>query len=135
VLTANDKFSFSTAGMQPTGPDANLASAEIAKIQVFPNPYFASNLAETNQFARFVTFSHLPATATIRIFSLAGDLVKTIRHDESAGSAKTFERWDLRNEYNLPAASGMYIALIETQYGSRTLKLAIIQPEERVNKL
>ena len=100
----------------------------MAKINVFPNPYYGSNKAETNAYQRFVTFSNLPQTATIRIINLAGELVKTINHNNTTG----YERWDLRNEVGLPVSSGMYIAFIEVpNAGNRTLKLAIIQPEER----
>lgn len=108
--------------------DPALISEQIEKINVFPNPYFASNRAETNVYQRFVTFTNLPQVATIRIINLAGERLKTIYHNNTTG----FERWDLRNESGLPVASGMYIALIEIpNAGNRTLKLAIIQPEER----
>jgi hypothetical protein len=109
-----------------------LISSNISKINVFPNPYFANNKAESNIYQRFVTFSNLPNKATIRIFSLMGDLIKTLNHDNTTG----YERWDLRNIAGLPVASGMYIAYIEIPgVGNKTLKLAIIQPEERPSRL
>jgi hypothetical protein len=108
--------------------DPALISEQIEKINVFPNPYFANNKAESNVYQRFVTFTNLPQVATIRIINLAGERLKTIYHNNNSG----FERWDLRNESGLPVASGMYIAYIEIpNAGNRTLKLAIIQPEER----
>ena len=42
-------------------------------------------------------------------------------------------RWDLRNNGGVPVASGMYLAHIETDYGDKILKLAIMQPEERID--
>lgn len=108
--------------------DPALIKEQISKINVFPNPYFANNRAETNIYQRFVTFTNLPQKATIRVINLAGERVKTINHDNTSG----FERWDLRNESGLPVASGMYIAFIEIpDAGTTTLKLAVIQPEER----
>ncbi len=108
--------------------DPQKISENMARINVYPNPYYGSNRAETNAYQRFVTFSNLPQTATIRIINLAGELVKTINHNNTTG----YERWDLRNEVGLPVSSGMYIAFIEIpNAGNRTLKLAIIQPEER----
>jgi hypothetical protein len=108
--------------------DPKLTSEQIEKINVFPNPYFANNRAESNVYQRFVTFTNLPQLATIRILNLAGERLQTIYHNNTTG----FERWDLRNESGLPVASGMYIAYIEIpNAGNRVLKLAIIQPEER----
>lgn len=108
--------------------DPKLISQDIAKINVFPNPYFASNKAETNTYQRFVTFNNLPTEATIQIFNLAGERIQTIVHNNTTG----FERWYLRNEAGLPVASGIYIAHIKIpNAGDRILKIAIIQPEER----
>lgn len=103
-----------------------IASAD--KVGVFPNPYYASNPAETNRFARFVTFNFLPAKATIRIFNIAGQLVTTLQKDD----ASQFTRWNLTNKYNFPVASGMYIAHIDMpDLGiTKILKLAIIQEQE-----
>ncbi len=107
-------------------------SEQMARINVYPNPYFGHNKAEANPLQRFVTFSNLPANATIRVFNLLGDLVTTIHHDDATSFEPTFERWDLRNDNGLPVASGMYIVHIEVEaVGDRILKVAIIQPEER----
>jgi hypothetical protein len=125
-LVANRVYSLSVPANIKSDPQK--ISENMARINVFPNPYFGSNKAETNAYQRFVTFSNLPQTATIRIINLAGELVKTINHNNTTG----YERWDLRNEVGLPVSSGMYIAFIEIpNAGNRTLKLAIIQPEER----
>ncbi len=102
---------------------------EIGKINVFPNPYYGVNRAETSPSERFVTFNHLPFYATIRIYNLAGVLVKTVvKEDETQ-----FAVWDLSNETNLPVASGLYIAQLELRdtdkkdLGTTTLKLMIVQ--------
>jgi hypothetical protein len=110
---------------------------QMDEINVFPNPYFAHNKAEQNTLTRFVTFSHLPQKAKIQVFTLNGELVRTLNHvDETGTTARTYERWDLRNENGLPVASGMFIVRIEIEgVGSKILKLAIIQPEERAPRL
>lgn len=107
----------------------------ISQVNVFPNPYYAYNALETNQFVHFVTFTHLPRQCTIRIFSLNGVLLKTIQHVDATGG-NPYERWDLTNASSLPVASGMYIAYIDGgTVGTKILKLAVIQPQQRVNKL
>ena len=68
----------------------------------------------------------MPANATIRIFDLAGVLVRTI---EKNSAATQFQQWDLRNDNNYPVASGIYVAYIDMpdQAKTKVLKLAIIQ--------
>ena len=87
---------------------ADVAKQDIVNINVFPNPYYGVNTEELNKYQRFVTFSHLPQHATIKIFNLAGVQVRQIEHL----SASQFERWDLANESGFPVGSGLYIAHI-----------------------
>lgn len=104
--------------------DRELAKEDVEKINVFPNPYVGLNRLETSRFQRFVTFSHLPRRAIIRIFNLAGTFVKEItKNDESP-----FVKWNLRNESNRLVASGLYLAHIEMPDLGKTriLKLAIV---------
>ncbi len=105
-----------------------LAKADAEKVGVYPNPYYAFNPAETNRFVRFVTFNKLPAKATIRIFNLAGQLVRTLKKEDPT----QFLRWDLNNENNFPVASGIYVAHVDMpDVGvTKILKVAIIQEQE-----
>ncbi len=112
----------------------NLAQAkeDIKKINVFPNPYYGVNTEELNKYQRFVTFTHLPEKATIRIFNLAGVLIKTIEKT----SAGQFQRWDLANNSGLPVASGLYIAYIDMPGIGETkiIKLSIIQEQQILDR-
>ncbi|KAA3620214.1 MAG: hypothetical protein DWQ05_05655 [Calditrichaeota bacterium] len=124
--TPKDLFTFSTAGLNPTTSTA-AKEADMDLINVFPNPYYGLHEFETNRFQRSVTFSHLPAQCTIRIFSLAGVLVRTIEKDDD----KQFSAWDLLNEQGLPIASGLYLANVEVpNFGSRILKIAIVMEQQ-----
>ncbi|MCD6447404.1 MAG: hypothetical protein J7L40_04485, partial [Candidatus Marinimicrobia bacterium] len=67
-------------------------------------------LIRDEQFEEKVTFTHLPAKATIKIFNLAGIHVKTIEHDNANSQ---FESWYLGNHQNIRVGSGMYIAHID----------------------
>ncbi len=110
--------------------NSGTAKSDVNAINVFPNPYYGVNSQELNKYARFVTFSHLPASGsvTIHIFNLAGVMVKTINHP--AGSQ--FQTWDLTNDSGLPVASGLYIAYVDmpTLGTTKILKLAIIQEQQ-----
>jgi hypothetical protein len=126
--TAADVFTYA---LPAPGKSIALEKASVEKINVFPNPYYAFNPAETNRFVRFVTFNNLPRKAKVRIFNLAGQLVRTLDKDD----ASQFTRWDLNNQSNFPVASGIYIAHLELTLSSgelvtKILKLAIIQEQE-----
>lgn len=126
--TSADTFTFTTAGFEPTASSAQAREDVLKLVNVFPNPYLGVNSFEGNRFNRFMTFSHLPEKATIRIFNLAGVLVRTLLKDDPS----QFTNWDLLNEEKLPVASGLYIANIEMpDLGvSKNLKLAIVQEQQ-----
>jgi len=108
------------------------AKSDLNAINVFPNPYYGVNSEELNKYNRFVTFSHLPPRATIRVFNLAGVLVQTIYKDDQT----QFTRWNLNNQSNLPVASGLYIAYIDMPDlgATKILKIAIIQEQQILDR-
>jgi hypothetical protein len=134
-LAGVTKYRFTTTAIKTDDPDQ--MKADLDKINVFPNPYFGHSKTQPAVLNRFVTFNHLPKKAKIRIFTLNGELVRTLLHEDAVSTqANSYERWDMRNENGLPVASGMYIVHIEIEgVGNRILKLAIIQPEERVTRI
>ncbi|MGQ0722092.1 MAG: hypothetical protein ACT4PE_11050 [Candidatus Eiseniibacteriota bacterium] len=84
-------------------------------VYVVPNPYRGSaawDLAETSfePTGRRIKFFNLPERATIRIFTLAGDHVVTLEHDdritdEDRGQAS----WNLVSKNNQDTVSGIYL--------------------------
>ncbi len=127
-LTENDIYQLKTTA---AGYNQKLAQEDVEKINVFPNPYYGVNRMETNKYERIVTFTHLPQRATVRIFNLAGQLVRKLEKN----STDTFLRWDLLNESRYQAPSGIYIVHIELpDIGkSKILKMAIIQEHVMVD--
>jgi hypothetical protein len=124
-----DTYRFST--------DASTFSNELAKdqiheINVFPNPYYGVNSQEINKYERFVTINHLPEQATIRIFNLAGQLIRTINKNDPG----QFQRWDLLTEFGLPVASGLYVIYVDMpDLGvTKILKAAIIQEQQILDR-
>ena len=116
--TPQDEFTFSTVA--PTNQLTD-AVVDVEKINVFPNPYYGFNIVEKNQFSRFVTFNHLPAAATIRIFTCPVFCANAGKERSSQ-----FTTWDLLNG-GLPVASGLYIIYIDMPELSKTktVKLAV----------
>jgi hypothetical protein len=131
IVTSQDKWTFSTKATAPT-TSADSAKLDVARINVFPNPYIGFNPLERNKYDRFVTFSHLPTKATIRIFNLAGVLLRTLQKD----GPDQFYQWDLKNESGFPVAAGMYIVYIDMpDLGTtKTLKLAVIPEQQYIDR-
>ncbi|MFQ5629169.1 MAG: hypothetical protein ACE5I1_10450, partial [bacterium] len=118
-----DQFVFET-----TAPTYDIETARedaLRQIKAFPNPFYGPNYSEAELPVLAVTFSHLPRRASIRIFNLAGNLVRKLEKD----SDSQFFKWDLRNTSGRLVASGLYVAHIDMpDLGvSKVLKLAVVQ--------
>jgi hypothetical protein len=125
-----DLFTFTAPGAATYNDEK--AKSDVERINVFPNPYYGVNPQELNKYQRFVTLNHLPTKATIRIFNLAGQLVRTIEKNEVG----QFQRWDLLTEDGLPVASGLYIIYVDMPELGKTkvLKAAIIQEQQILDR-
>lgn len=70
-------------------------------------------------------FANVPPQCTIRIYTLAGELVDVIHHDSSIDDGKVF--WDLRSKDNMNIAYGLYLFHVESPEGDFTGKFAVIK--------
>src|SRR6185503_7667114 len=83
---------------------------------VVPNPYIEAANFEPARYAvsgrgdRRMEFRALAQGATVRIYTVRGDLVRTLKQD---GSLSGFVAWDLRTKDNLDVAPGLYIYHVE----------------------
>ncbi|RMF09156.1 MAG: hypothetical protein D6762_04320 [Candidatus Neomarinimicrobiota bacterium] len=113
---SSDIFEFTTTARHI---DNDLLASQLKKIKVVPNPYVAAVAwEERNRFTsgrgpRSIHFNHLPPHCTIRIFTVSGELVRTIRHDSDQfeGTAE----WDLLTKDNLSASYGVYVYHVEAE--------------------
>jgi hypothetical protein len=104
---------------------------ELDLIRVVPNPYFGGHAQETSPFDRFVKFMRLPKTCSIYIYTLNGNLIRTLNKDDNS----TTMNWDLLNMDQIPVASGIYIAYIDAPgVGTKIIKIAVFTPEERIDR-
>ena len=127
-IDLDDVFALSTEGFDPASNDS-LMTLALDKINVFPNPYYAYNGLATTPYDQYVTFTHLPAKATIKIFNLAGVLINTIEHDNPASQ---FAKWNLANASDIPVGSGMYLVHINMpdEGKQKILKVMIVQNKQ-----
>lgn len=127
-LSDDDVFVFRTHAAHL---DAVAAAAQATTPYVVPNPYVGAASFEPERFAisgrgeRRMEFRNVPLNAVIRIYTVHGDLVRTLRQD---GTDQGFVPWDLRTKDNLDVAPGLYIFEVEAPgVKSHVGKFAIIK--------
>ena len=98
-------------------------TAELLKqIRVVPNPYIISHDAQVTTDVPKLFFNHLPPACTIRIYNVAGDLIKVLNHN--GGSQ---EVWDLLSDGRQKVASQLLLAYVETPDGAnQIIKFSVI---------
>jgi hypothetical protein len=124
-----DTYTF-TAPASQTRTNADI-KADMKNIKVVPNPYYGVHSGELDPFNRWVQFTNLPDKCTIKIFDLAGNLIQKLEKNDTT---TPFQRWDLKNLYELPVASGIYVYHVEADgLGEQIGKIAIFTPSERLD--
>jgi hypothetical protein len=111
-------------------------STTLGQVLVVPNPYrtdadytyenggWEGRTSVWTENNRLVKFIHLPAKCTIRVFTLAGDQVTTLYHDDPVVGELT---WNLLSESNRALASGVYVFTVESDLGKQIGKFALIR--------
>jgi hypothetical protein len=107
-------------------------------VKVVPNPYVVFDAWEKSSDQRYVRFTHLPNECTIRIYTVAGDLVKVIKHVDTQTQPLDqggTETWDFTNESpgstgtaisGQLIASGVYVFHVQSPVGEMVGKFAVI---------
>lgn len=78
---------------------------------------------QTGTLAGGITFKNLPSLCAIRIYTVAGSLVKEINHTSGAGD----ETWDVTSDGGEPLATGVYLWVVESNGSRKSGKLAVIR--------
>jgi len=108
-------------------------------VVVYPNPYRGDgNYIEQgfegrgigqapDERLRRIHFINLPHKCTIRIFSIDGDLVRKIEHDQPKDyPGAMHHEWDLITRNTQMIVSGIYYYSIESEFGSQIGKIVVI---------
>ena len=103
-----------------------IAPSQLGKVVVYPNPFVYGLGHERITFgSKHDPSKALTPYATIKIFNIAGELVRTIEVIPDDQGQKT---WDARNESNDRVASGIYFYLITNPWNEKCVgKLAIVR--------
>ncbi len=104
-----------------------------APVGVYPNPYYANAAWDgASERTRKLYFYNLPSQCEIRIFTLAGDLVATLKHDATTYNGSDIQwfdtyadgsqqfaggehAWDLITTHDQAIATGLYLFTVENQ--------------------
>lgn len=112
-------FTFNTNDIVANPNSDHAKRSALDLIGVVPNPYYAYSQYEGSRLDNRVKFINLPQKTTIKIFTFSGTLVRTIKKDDESTSVD----WDLKNQANVPIASGMYIIHVDAEgVGTKVLK-------------
>ena len=129
IFRPGDVYEFTTSAQRK---DDALAKDQLSQIKVVPNPYVAAatweeqNYYSSGRGPRSIHFIHLPQQCTIRIYTVSGELVRTIEHDEPLNNGTA--QWDLLTRDNLAVAYGIYIYHVDAPGVGETVgKFAIIK--------
>jgi flagellar hook assembly protein FlgD len=88
-------------------------------INIVPNPYYAFSSYETNKLDNRVKITNLPEVCTVSIYDLNGTRIRQFKK----GDPTTSLDWDLKNDQNIPIASGTYIIHVNVpNIGEKVLK-------------
>jgi hypothetical protein len=90
------------------------AASNLSDVLVYPNPF------KPNRGHGFVTIANLPASAKLRVYTLAGTKV----WEGTAGTTGIII-WRGVNDSGNQVASGVYLAVVDSSAGKKVLKLAI----------
>ncbi len=93
-------------------------------VLVVPNPFVAGAGQSQPGVEDVIQFVNLPNPCTIRIYTVRGDLVKTINVAEGSGAITA---WDQATDYGQYVTTGVYIYHIESRVGNKIGKLAIVR--------
>ncbi len=119
----NDNFplyTFSTSELSSEKGNQNgYGSSALDKVGIVPNPYYGASEYETNQLDNTVKIINLPERCIISIYNSNGGLIRKFDKDNS----NSYILWDLKNQYGISIASGMYIIHIKSpELGEKIVK-------------
>lgn len=121
---------------------ANPVASALDRVKVVPNPYVGSAVwnnripSDSDPWQHRLQFINLPADATVKIFTLDGDLVDEITSGEIVRKTEDFlgssnpsvAEWDLITRNNQEAAPGIYMFVVDSpSLGTKVGKFVIVR--------
>jgi hypothetical protein len=112
------QYKFNTNGREAVKDNLEVAKSALDLVNVVPNPYYGGSLYEDSQLDNIIKINNLPPRCDINIYMTNGTLVRNIDKDNTL----TFVEWDLKNDYNVPITSGVYLIHIDAGETGETVR-------------
>jgi len=93
-------------------------------VSVVPNPYIVRSGFKESEYLRQVRFTNLPEKCRIRIYTVSGEFVKELEHDNASSGNRW---WDMRTVNNQEVVPGLYIYHVESGGKEHIGKFAVIR--------
>ena len=110
--------------MSKFAQDTRVTQEDLEKVDVVPNPYIVRSGLNESKFSRRMMFTKLPDACTIKIFTVTGEQIRTLDHNDTFSS---IEYWDLRTDNNQEIAPGLYLYTVEADGKKHIGKFAVIR--------
>ncbi len=119
-------YKFNTDNIFTKRNDLETGMAALDLIRVVPNPYYGFSMYERTQIDNIVKITNLPQKCNISIYALNGTLVRRFGKDNDITSLE----WNLKNNYGIPIAGGVYIIHINAfELGEKVIKfMGVLRP-------
>lgn len=90
----------------------------LTDVYTVPNPYELGRVPWEISGAPHVEFRNLPARAKIKLYTVAGDLIRELVHGpDQYGDDRAVAEWDLKNSSGRLVVPGVYVYQVEAQNG------------------
>ena len=112
-------YKFNSSDILTLLDDTATKKEGLKEVNIVPNPYYGVSGYETGQVDNKVKVTNLPKECTISIYTINGNLIRQVKKDNEI----SYFEWDLKNNYGIPIASGIYVIHIDAgDIGEKVLK-------------
>lgn len=102
------------------GKFSETANSDVTGIHVVPNPFVAQSAPnfgftpdQNNPATERIVFVNLPDNSTVRIYTLTGDHITTVRNQLTGGQWTKTASWDLITDNKQTIVTGLYLYVVE----------------------
>jgi hypothetical protein len=108
-FAASGQFAFDVIPPVAGSAITSVTDSALSRIRVVPNPFLVYSAYQTSAGAARLLFTNMPPRGTLRIYTIAGQLVQQITWEPAdlEGDGDLF--WNLNTLHGEPAASGLYV--------------------------
>ncbi len=112
------------ADLEELGKYSAVTEESLEEITVVPNPYIVRSQFNETAGSHKMRFTHLPQVCEITIYTITGEEVDVIYHDDQYESN---EWWDLKNHSGNEIAPGLYFYRVTSEGKERLGKFAVVR--------